>query len=56
MQQLTFSKACFREQIMGYFGDEQDRLKQPLALCIVEPSPVTVAVRLVPTPRPPFRG
>lgn len=36
MQRMTFSKACFRAQIIGYFGEEQDWLKQPLALRIVD--------------------
>jgi ATP-dependent DNA helicase RecQ len=36
MQKLTFSKACFRDQIMAYFGEEHGRLKRPLALRIVE--------------------
>jgi ATP-dependent DNA helicase RecQ len=36
MQRLTFSKACFRRQILGHFGEEHDRPKQPLAFRIVE--------------------
>lgn len=36
MQDFAFSKTCFRDALLGYFGEKRVKLRRPLALMLVD--------------------